>query len=130
VEVLKYHSSIGDLRTICLTSTVVSPILSRPPQNARGDKWAADYYRKVIDFIRADPNQYDDPELEAVFHRLVHQLDPPAPQLINHLITCRRSRLPTHLTTRDQNLWVSSSNNVNSFKNSVVSHATSASKAQ
>jgi hypothetical protein len=70
---------MGDLRTICLTSTVV---LSRPPQNARGDKQAADHYRKVIDFIRTDPDQYDDPELEAVFHRLAHQLDPPAPQLI------------------------------------------------
>ena len=39
---------------------------------ARGDnKQAADYYRKAIDFIREHPNQYDDPELEAAFHRLV-----------------------------------------------------------
>lgn len=47
---------------------------------ARGDnKQAADYYRKAIDFIREHPDQYDDPELEAVFHRLVDKLDPPAP---------------------------------------------------
>jgi tetratricopeptide (TPR) repeat protein len=47
---------------------------------ARGDnKKAADYYRKAIDFIRQHPEQYDDPELEAVFHRLVDKLDPTAP---------------------------------------------------
>jgi tetratricopeptide (TPR) repeat protein len=47
---------------------------------ARGDnKQAADYYRKAIDFIREHPDQYDDPELEAVFLRLVDKLDPPAP---------------------------------------------------
>jgi tetratricopeptide (TPR) repeat protein len=47
---------------------------------ARGDnKQAAHYYRKVIDFIREHPEQYDDPKLEAVFHRLVDKLDPQAP---------------------------------------------------
>ena len=47
---------------------------------ARGDnKQAADYYRKAIDFIREHPDQYDDPELEGVFLRLVGKLDPPAP---------------------------------------------------
>lgn len=47
---------------------------------ARGDnKKAADYYRKAIDFIRQHPEQYDDPGLEAIFHRLVDKLDPPAP---------------------------------------------------
>jgi tetratricopeptide (TPR) repeat protein len=45
---------------------------------ARGDhKQAADYYRKVIEFIRAHPDDYDDPQFEAVFHRLVAKLDPP-----------------------------------------------------
>ena len=43
---------------------------------ARGDHHkAADCYRKVIDFIRADPDSYD-PDFEAVFHKLVNQLDP------------------------------------------------------
>lgn len=45
---------------------------------ARGEhKQAADYYRKVIEFIRAHPDDYDDPKFEAVFHRLVAKLDPP-----------------------------------------------------
>jgi tetratricopeptide (TPR) repeat protein len=49
---------------------------------ARGDnKQAADCYRKVIDFIREHPDQYEDPELEAAFHRLVAKLDPPAPSV-------------------------------------------------
>jgi len=43
---------------------------------ARGDnKQAADYYRRVIDFVRAHPDQYE-PEFEATFHRLVQKLDP------------------------------------------------------
>jgi TolA-binding protein len=43
---------------------------------ARGDnKQAADYYRKVIDFVRAHPDQYE-PEFETTFHRLVQKLDP------------------------------------------------------
>jgi hypothetical protein len=47
---------------------------------ARGDnKKAADYSRKAIDFIRHHLDQYDDPELEAVSHRLIDKLDPPAP---------------------------------------------------
>jgi tetratricopeptide (TPR) repeat protein len=47
---------------------------------ARGDnKQAADYYRQAIAFIREHPDQYDDPGLEAVFHRRVAKLDPPAP---------------------------------------------------
>ena len=46
---------------------------------ARGDhKNAADCYRKVIDFIRAHPYDYD-PQFEAAFHRLVARLDPSAP---------------------------------------------------
>jgi tetratricopeptide (TPR) repeat protein len=45
---------------------------------ARGDqKQAADCYRKVIDFIRAHPDQYD-PDFATVFHKLVARLDPPA----------------------------------------------------
>ena len=44
---------------------------------ARGDnKLAADYYRKVIDFVRARPDQYE-PGFEDTFHRLVKKLDPP-----------------------------------------------------
>jgi TolA-binding protein len=43
---------------------------------ARGDtKQAADYYRKVIDFVRAHPDQYE-LEFETTFHRLVQKLDP------------------------------------------------------
>jgi len=45
---------------------------------ARGqNKEAADCYRKVIQFIQAHPDEYDDPDFEAVFHRLVAKLDPP-----------------------------------------------------
>ncbi len=45
---------------------------------ARGDhQKAADYYRKVIDVIRAHPDDYD-PDFEAIFHRLVDRLDPSA----------------------------------------------------
>ena len=45
---------------------------------ARGDhRQAADCYRKVIDFIRAHPEQYD-PDFEDIFHKLVNRLDPPA----------------------------------------------------
>jgi predicted TPR repeat methyltransferase len=46
---------------------------------ARGDnKKAADCYRKVIDFIRAHPYDYD-PKFEVVFQKLVNRLDPSAP---------------------------------------------------
>jgi tetratricopeptide (TPR) repeat protein len=46
---------------------------------ARGDnKQAANYYHQALDFIRAHPDQYDDPELEAVFQKLIDKLDPPA----------------------------------------------------
>jgi tetratricopeptide (TPR) repeat protein len=45
---------------------------------ARGDhRQAAEYYRKVIAFIRDHPDNYD-PEFEAVFQKLVDRLDPPA----------------------------------------------------
>jgi tetratricopeptide (TPR) repeat protein len=45
---------------------------------ARGDqKQAADCYRKVIDFIRSHPDQYD-PDFATVFHKLVARLDPSA----------------------------------------------------
>jgi SEC-C motif len=43
---------------------------------ARGDnKLAADYYRKVIDFVRARPDQYE-LGFENTFHRLIQKLDP------------------------------------------------------
>lgn len=45
---------------------------------ARGDhKQAARYYRQVIDFVRAHPDQYE-PAFEATFQRLVQKLDPPS----------------------------------------------------
>jgi tetratricopeptide (TPR) repeat protein len=45
---------------------------------ARGDrKQAADCYRKVIEFVRAHPKQYD-PEFTSTFEGLVAELDPPA----------------------------------------------------
>jgi tetratricopeptide (TPR) repeat protein len=45
---------------------------------ARGDhRRAADYYRKAIDVIRNYPDN-DDPELEAVFQKLVDRLEPQA----------------------------------------------------
>lgn len=44
---------------------------------ARGQKkQAADYYRQVIEFARAHPDQYD-PEFATTFHNLVAKLDPP-----------------------------------------------------
>jgi tetratricopeptide (TPR) repeat protein len=44
---------------------------------ARGqNKQAADYYRQVIEFARARPEQYD-PEFATAFHELVVKLDPP-----------------------------------------------------
>lgn len=43
---------------------------------ARGEnKQAADYYRQVIDFVRARPDQYE-PGFEDTFHRLIQKLDP------------------------------------------------------
>jgi hypothetical protein len=46
---------------------------------ARGDKkQAAYYYRKVIEVIQAHAKDYD-PEFEAVFHKLVAELDPTTP---------------------------------------------------
>jgi tetratricopeptide (TPR) repeat protein len=46
---------------------------------ARGDnKQAAHYYRQALEFIRQHPNQYADSGMEAVFHKLVAKLDPPA----------------------------------------------------
>jgi tetratricopeptide (TPR) repeat protein len=44
---------------------------------ARGEnEKAADCYRKVIDFIRAHPDQYD-ADFAQTFHSLVRELDPP-----------------------------------------------------
>jgi tetratricopeptide (TPR) repeat protein len=44
---------------------------------ARGDhKQAADYYRQVIDFVLARPDQYE-PGFETTFQRLIQKLDPP-----------------------------------------------------
>jgi hypothetical protein len=48
-------------------------------ERKRYNKQAADYYRQAIAFIREHPDQYDDPGLEAVFHRRVAKLDPSAP---------------------------------------------------
>jgi TolA-binding protein len=43
---------------------------------ARGDKkQAAHYYRQVIDFVRAHPNQYE-PAFETTFLQLIEELDP------------------------------------------------------
>jgi hypothetical protein len=43
---------------------------------ARGNnKQAAHYYRQVIDFVRARPDQYE-PAFETTFQRLVQKLDP------------------------------------------------------
>jgi tetratricopeptide (TPR) repeat protein len=48
---------------------------------ARGDhRRAAEYYRKVIAFIRDHPDQYD-ADFEAVFQKLVDRLDPPGTQV-------------------------------------------------
>jgi len=45
---------------------------------ARGDnKLAADYYRKVINFVRTRPDQYE-PGFDDTFHRLIQKLDPPS----------------------------------------------------
>src|ERR1700674_2929061 len=45
---------------------------------ARGDnRQAADCYRKVIEFIREHPDDYD-PGFEDMFTKLVNRLDPPA----------------------------------------------------
>ena len=44
---------------------------------ARGDnRQAADCYRKIIEFIRTHPDDYE-PGFEAIFHKLVNRLDPP-----------------------------------------------------
>jgi tetratricopeptide (TPR) repeat protein len=46
---------------------------------ARGDnRQAADCYRKIIEFIRDHPDDYE-PGFEAIFHKLVSRLDPSAP---------------------------------------------------
>jgi tetratricopeptide (TPR) repeat protein len=45
---------------------------------ARGQrKAAADCYRKVIEFVRAHPEQYE-PEFTTTFEQLIAELDPPA----------------------------------------------------
>jgi tetratricopeptide (TPR) repeat protein len=45
---------------------------------ARGDnRQAADCYRKIIEFIRTHPDDYE-PGFEAIFHKIVNRLDPPA----------------------------------------------------
>jgi tetratricopeptide (TPR) repeat protein len=46
---------------------------------ARGDhQMAIDCYRKVIDFIRAHPDDFD-PEFEDTFHSLIERLTPSTP---------------------------------------------------
>jgi tetratricopeptide (TPR) repeat protein len=43
---------------------------------ARADhKQAADCYRKVVEFIRAHPDQYE-PQFETIFQQLIQKLDP------------------------------------------------------
>jgi hypothetical protein len=37
----------------------------------------ADYYRQVIDFVRARPDQYE-PGFETTFQRLIQKLEPPS----------------------------------------------------
>jgi len=45
---------------------------------ARGDrKAAADYYRKVIEFAKAHPHQYE-PTFTVTFEQMIAELDPPA----------------------------------------------------
>jgi tetratricopeptide (TPR) repeat protein len=45
---------------------------------ARGDhKAAAEWYRKVVEFVRAHPESYD-PAFEMTFQGLIAKLDPPA----------------------------------------------------
>ena len=45
---------------------------------ARGDKrQAADYYRKVIEMIRSNPDEYE-PGFDELYQELVAELDPPA----------------------------------------------------
>jgi tetratricopeptide (TPR) repeat protein len=46
---------------------------------ARGDhKAAADCYRKVIEFVKAHPDQYE-PTFTVTFQQMIDELDPPAP---------------------------------------------------
>jgi hypothetical protein len=82
----------------------------RPGQvyEARGqNKDAAECYRKVIEFIHAHPDDYNDPDFEAVFHRLVTKLDPPrptdCPRFSGGLNTLEEGPGPTSTTNRDQN---------------------------
>ncbi|MCC7485879.1 MAG: tetratricopeptide repeat protein, partial [Burkholderiales bacterium] len=45
---------------------------------ARGEtQQAADCYRKVIEFVRAHPENYE-PDFETIFRDLIAKLDPPA----------------------------------------------------
>ena len=51
-------------------------LLAIQTNEARGErKQAADCYRKVIEFVRAHPDQYD-PEFNTTFERLIAELDP------------------------------------------------------
>jgi hypothetical protein len=54
----------------------VPPVTSRSVVRSE-PKQAADCYRKVIEFIRAHPDQYG-PDLRTVFEDMVAELDPPA----------------------------------------------------
>ena len=46
---------------------------------ARGEKrLAADCYRKVVEFVRAHPDQYD-PDFAARFEEMIEELDPQTP---------------------------------------------------
>ena len=46
---------------------------------ARGDrKAAADYYRKVVEFVKAHPKQYE-PTFTATSEQIINELDPPPP---------------------------------------------------
>ena len=55
-------------------ATIDWELSTRP---AAATKQAAHYYRQVIDFVRAHPDQYE-PEFETTFHKLVQTLDPPS----------------------------------------------------
>jgi hypothetical protein len=61
---------------------------------ARGEtKQAANCYRKVIEIIRGQPDNYD-PEFADVFVKLVDKLDPPAVAYSTRSLRSHSSRAP------------------------------------
>lgn len=74
---------------------------------AKGDSQkAADCYRKVIEVIRAHPDNYD-PDFEAIFHSLVAKLDPSAPTPAHFALLITFDDGPPYLpiANRDQYDW-------------------------